>query len=423
MVLNRRNDVMHPSCKILAALPLAAACGLESQGEPSGGVILAATAAVRGVAVVGSDFASSTISLLGVDGRPESASFISSASTDPGLSAALGGDVVLPTTTLTGDEMVLIDRFPTAILTWVSLSTAQVRAQLSVATGYASNPHDYVPYSASKAFVPRFEPNLMPGAEPFDGGSDVLVVDPRTPAIVDRIDIAPAFAGVPGSIYARPDRALMAGGKLQVLAVGSSADFTASADSRLVTIDPESHAIESTLIFTGLDGCGSAEPSPDGSVLAVACTGIAGADPAAGFADSGVVLVSVPERVELARWTSASLGVGQINNLAWLDADHLGILTFGRFNADGTAAEASDEARTLSLATGELSPPWLTAGPFSLGDIACSLGDAACLLADAETDGGVVHSLSIAADGAVTLTGASPPDTVTGLPPRSLGMF
>lgn len=407
----------------LAAIPLALACGVESQGGSSGGVDLE-RAATRGFAVIGSDFASSTVSLLGVDGSVQSASFISSASQAPGLSAALGGDLVLPTATLVGDDLVLIDRIPAAILTWVDLSSAQVRAQLSVATGYASNPHDYVPYSESKAFVPRFEPNLMSGREPFDGGSDVLVVDPQAASIVDRIDMAPAFADAPAGIYARPDRAFMAGGKLRVLAVGLSADFTASADSRLITIDPLTHTIESTLVFAGLKGCGSGEPSPDGRTLAVACNGVAGADPASGFPDSGVVLVDLVEPpTELGRWTAAALAVGQINNLAWLDAEHLALLTFGRFNADGTAAEASDEARTLDVAAGTISAPWLEAGPFSLGDIACSLADATCLLADAETDGGLVHTLDVGAGGELTLAGALAPDTVTGLPPRSFGTF
>ena len=413
---------MHHHYTLLLA-SLAVACGVESQGNPNGGVDLE-PAGTRGFAVVGSDFSSSIVSLLGLDGSVQSASFISSASSDPGLSSALGGDLVLPTTTLAGDELVLIDRFPASILTWVELSTARVRAQLSVATGYASNPHDYVPFSPSKAFVPRFEPNLMSGSEPFDGGSDVLVIDPQTASIVDRIDLASAFAGAPAGVYARPDRAFMAGGKLRVLAVGLSADFTTSADSRVVTIDPVTHAIEHTLVLPGLNGCGSGEVSLDDDRLAIACTGIAGADPASGFADSGVVLVSLADPpAEIERWTAARLAIGQINNLAWLDAEHLAVLTFGRFNADGTAPEASDEARTLDVAAGTISAPWLDAGPFGLGDIACALESATCLLADAETDGGLVHLLAVDANGEVTLAGALTPDTVTGLPPRWFGSF
>ncbi|HTV19266.1 MAG TPA: hypothetical protein VMG12_11360 [Polyangiaceae bacterium] len=404
---------------------LVVACGVESQGESSGGLYLEDSAGpVRGFAVVGGDFSSTTISLLGVDGQVQSSSFISSASTDPGLSAALGGDVVLPSTTQRGGELVLLDRLPGSVLTWVAIETAEVRAQLSVATGFSSNPHDYVPFSPTQAFVPRFEPNLMGGAEPFDGGNDVLVVNPATLTIDDRIDLMPALAGEAAGFYPRAERALMAGGKLRVLAVGLNADFTDSADSRLITIDPMTHAIDSVLVLAGLKACSSLRPSPDGSALAIACNGAFGTDPALGFPDSGVVLVDVAdEPVESARFTADTLGVGPINQAAWLDDTHLALLTFGRFSADGTLAEADDEARTLDLDAGAASEPWLTTGPFSLGDVACALDAGACLVADAETDGGVVHTLVVGAAGEVMLTGSVKPDVATGLPPRSLGTF
>lgn len=416
---------MRQCWKVVAASALAAACGVESPGAAGEGLANDAEAgAERGFAVVGGDFTSTAISLLGVDGEVRVSPFISSASTDPGLSAALGGDVVLPSTPQRGDELVLIDRLPASVLTWVELATGAVRAQLSVATGFSSNPHDYVPFSPDTAFVPRFEPNLRSGAEPFDGGNDVLVIDPSSATITGRIDLMPALAGEPAGYYPRAERALIAGGKLRVLAVGLDADFTDSLDSRLITIDPVSHALESVLVFEGMKACSSARPSPDGSVLAVACNGAFGAASSGGFEDSGVVLVSVAdEPVERERWTAAALGVGAINLAAWLDDTHLALVTFGRFSADGTAAEADDEARTLDLDAGTISEPWLRAGPFSLGDVACSLEAGACLVADAEADGGVVHTLAIGPAGGVTLTGRAKPDPLTGLPPRALGAF
>jgi hypothetical protein len=411
---------------------MAAGCGVESAAEPSGGVDLeeagagvsgAESTPIRGFAVVGSDFTSSSISLLSLGGEVVSASLISSASSNPGLSAALGGDLALSSTTLTGSELLVIDRFPSAVLSWVDLQTAQVRAQLSVATGYSSNPHDYVPFSATKAFVPRFEPNLMSGLEDFDAGSDVLIVNPTTARVEGRIDLTGAFAGEAPGIYPRPDRALIAGGKLRVLAVGLSADFTAIADSRLITIDPETNAIEEVLILDGMTSCGSAALSPNGTELAIACGGDASQDPAQGFPDSGVVLVNVADEfLEARRWTSSQLGVGQVNRLAWTNADQVALLTFGRFNADFSAAEASDEGRTLNIRDGEVSDPWLSAGPFNLGDIACTLGNV-CLVADAEAEGGVVHRLSIGPQGELRVEGRVKPDAASGLPPRSIGTY
>jgi hypothetical protein len=402
-----------------------AGCGVDDQTAVSGGVDLADSGgALRGFAVVNGDFTSSSISLVSPQGEMQSAAFLSSASSAPGLSAALGGDLALPTSAVGGDELVIIDRFPAAVLSWVNLETAAVRAQLSVATGYVSNPHDYVRFSASKAFVPRFEPNLMSGVEPFDAGNDVLVIDPTSAVVVDRIDLTPAFADAPAGFYPRADRAVLAGGRLRVLAVGLNADFTEHVPSRLVSIDPETNAIEDVLVFDGMNGCGSIAAAPDGSELAIACGGAYGQAPSDGFADSGVVIVQVAdEPAEVARWTARELGVGPVNRFAWLDGDRLALLTFGRFDADGAAVEADDEARTLDLRGGAVSAPWLTGGPFSLGDIACSLLDGVCLVADAETDGGVLQRFALGPDGALQATGTLRSDAASGLPPRAIGLF
>lgn len=409
----------------LVTVALGAGCGVEDRTAVSGGVDLQGSAgALRGFAVVNGDFTSSSISLISPQGEMQSAAFLSSASRAPGLSAALGGDLTLPSSAVGGDELVVIDRFPAAVLSWVNLETTEVRAQLSVATGYVSNPHDYVRFSASKAFVPRFEPNLMSGVEPFDAGNDVLVVDPTSATVVDRIDLTPAFADAPAGFYPRADRALLAGGRLRVLAVGLNADFTEHVASRLISIDPETNAIEDVLVFDGMNGCGNLAAAPDGGELAIACGGAYGQAPASGFPDSGIIVVQVAdEPVELARWTARELGVGPVNRFAWVDAERLALLTFGRFDAEGSAIESDDEARTLSLRDGAISPPWLRGGPFSLGDIACSLLDGVCLVADAETDGGVLHRLGLDADGALRVTGTLQPDAASGLPPRTIGVF
>jgi hypothetical protein len=403
----------------------ASGCGVDDQTAVSGGVDLVdGERALRGFAVVNADFTSSSISLLDARGEMQSAAFLSSASSAPGLSAALGGDLALPSGPSGGDELVIIDRFPAAVLTWVNLETAAVRAQLSVATGYVSNPHDYVLFSASKAFVPRFEPNLMSGEEPFDAGNDVLVVDPTSATIVDRIDLTPAFADAPAGFYPRADRALLAGGRLRVLAVGLNADFSEHVDSRLISIDPETNAIDDVLVFDGMNGCGSVAASPDGSELAIACGGAYGQNPADGFPDSGVIVVRVADTpLEVERWTARELGVGPVNRFAWVDDDRLALLTFGRFGAEDARVEASDEARTLDVRDGTVSSPWLSGGPFSLGDIGCSLADGVCLVADAETDGGVLHQLALDPDATLRITGSVKPDSASGLPPRSIGVF
>lgn len=410
---------------ILGLCLQAAGCGVDSESNDTGGIDPGSSPApVRGFAVVNSDYDSASVSLLSPSGEVLSASFISSASADPGLSAALSGDLVLPTTTVTGPELVLVDRLPGSVITWVNLETATVRAQLSVATGFTSNPHEYVPYSATKAFVTRFEVNLASGAEEYDQGDDVLVVDPERAAITARIDLGPAMAGEPAGFFATPDRALMAGGKLRVLALGFNDDLSERVASRLITIDPESHAIEHVLVFEGMNSCGGLALSPDGTELAVACNGAFGTDPAEGFPDSGVLVVALgDEPVETARWTSPELGITQVNNLEWVGRDHVALVTYGRYNEDRSAVVAKDGARTLDVRAGTITEPWLESRPFRLGELACSLSHQTCLLADAETDGGVVQILHVDDAGTVTSGGSVKPDAGSGLPPRYLGTY
>jgi len=435
-MLERRNDI-NMKTKLISILFAAsaslAACGVDSEGDSTGGVDLGGAGGeggeggdeepIRGFAVVGSDYTSTNVSLLSVTGEVESASFISSASREPGLSAALSGDASLSGTTLSGDELVVIDR-SLAVLTWVNLRTAEVRAQLSVATGFGSNPQDYVPYTDTKAFVTRYEPNLADGEEPFDGGDDVLIVDPSAPEIVGRIDLTPALDGEPDGFHPRAGRAFLAGGKLRVLALGFNTDFTDSLAPRLITIDPDTHAIEDVLVFEGMTSCGSAALSPDGEEIAIGCSGAYGQDPALGFPDSGVLVVAVDDAPqEIARWTSDALEIDQVGSLAWLDGDHLAVLTSGRLSADFTETEANDAARTLNVRDGSVSAPWLETMPFNLADVTCSLKESICLVADGETDGGVVQKLSVGASGDVTVIGSVKPAPEIGLPPRSFGTY
>jgi hypothetical protein len=83
---------------------------------------------------VHSDYQSTNVSLLGLDGRALSPLLVSSASASTALSTPLSGDVVLPTMPQAGSELLLLDRFPAAVLTWVDLRTGVPTGQLSVAT-------------------------------------------------------------------------------------------------------------------------------------------------------------------------------------------------------------------------------------------------------------------------------------------------
>ena len=175
----------------VCAIALAVAtmgCNAPLPPGSTGGIDTELGACGRGLVVVQSDYQSTNASLLGLGGQVLSSSFISSATESAELAAPLSGDVVVPTTPAFGAEIVLIDRYPASVLTWVRVEDATVRGQLNVGTGFASNPQDYLLVGDDKAYLSRNERNSQPGAEPFDLGSDLLVIDPGALAITRRID-------------------------------------------------------------------------------------------------------------------------------------------------------------------------------------------------------------------------------------------
>jgi len=128
--------------------------------------------------VVCSDFLSSAVALVDPTGTELRAPvLIHSGSRPPQLQTALSGDVVLPTVPPPDGAVLLIDRYPNSVLTFVNPSSAAVERQVSVATGFASNPHDVIVQADGRLLVTRYEPNPTP--ERLDGldlGDDVLVL-------------------------------------------------------------------------------------------------------------------------------------------------------------------------------------------------------------------------------------------------------
>src|SRR5262249_49627102 len=153
-----------------------------------------AVACDKALVVASSDYTSTNVSLLSPAGSILSEILISSGSTTTGLSTALSGDVILPLAAPPSGRVVLLP--PSAsVLTWVDPTTAAVTAQLSVRTGFLSNPYDYLEVAPDKAYVTRFESNPQPGKEAFDGGGDVLVIDPQSFALRGRVDLSSSDDG------------------------------------------------------------------------------------------------------------------------------------------------------------------------------------------------------------------------------------
>ncbi|HEX2881352.1 MAG TPA: hypothetical protein VHO25_17610 [Polyangiaceae bacterium] len=379
----------------------------------------------QGVLVINTDYKSTSVSALDFAGDLLTQNLISTSSASTGLSVALSGDVGLPSGSTPDRETVLIDRYPAAVLSWVNLDTAQVRAQLSVATGFSSNPHDYVAVSRRKAYVPRYNPNLGSGEQPFDTGHDVLIVDPASARITGSVDLMPAITDEATGLYARADRAVIIDGLLRVLVSVFNTAYSRPGDSRLVSIDPDTDRIVAVHRIAGLTSCSNFAFAPDGTELAVACNGFFRQAAATGFPDSAIVRLTFDgvEVTELARYPTTELGGNQVGVLSYADQDHLVFTTLGR-RASPLSVAAPDTLRVFDVTTNQVSAPILQTQrvPLSLGDVLCVPSENSCFVADAETLGGVVHRFELD-DGMPISERLISVDTATGLPPRYLGRF
>lgn len=376
------------------------------------------TDAEQGLVVLETDYDSSNVGLIGEDGTVLSPSVVSSGSGAPGLSALLSGDVVLPGPVSRG-RIVVIDR-GSAVLSWVDPSTARVSAQLSVGTGFYSNPQDYAEASPHRAYVPRLAGNPNAGQEPFDGGNDVLVIDPAAPRITGRIELMPAMKGADPKYLPRANRVVVAGGQLYVLLSGYAEDFCdTSPESRLARIDPATNQIDDVLVLDGLHGCTAMALSPDGGTLAVNCSGFERCgDPV--LAESAVALVSLSPSPALgSRFGAAELGQGALAfGVAWATDHTLLVSSFGR-QADANGPARPDSLMELDTVSGS-HRVLLTSEAFALGQVRCVPGSV-CFAADAGR--GILDRFGVDGSGHLGAAEPVPTGSGTGLPPRYLGWF
>jgi hypothetical protein len=241
---------------------------------------------LTGLAVINDNYTAmaSSLSVLGAAGGVTHADCLDSATGGGGTgSSALSSDVTLPSQPQRGGDIVVIDRGHTA-LTFVDPATCAVDRQISVAGGFPrANPHDVVIISDTKAYVTRYEKNLV-ATTPAATGDDVLIIDPRDGSALGRIDLASYAAQVSGSgatVQARPDRAVIAAGKVVVTLNNQDANFAVFGEGRLVVIDPATDAVLEALPLTGLTDCEALAVVPGSPTVLVTCGGAyTDADPA-----------------------------------------------------------------------------------------------------------------------------------------------
>jgi len=402
---------------LLSTLPaVIGACNVPDPPAPTGGVHVSMGPCGRGVVVVESDYASTNVALAGFDGTVLSSSIVSSGTRSPGLSMALSGDVVAASARPASDFVVLIDRYPNAVLTWLDPETAEVRGQLSVATGFASNPHDYLEIGGGRAYVSRYESNPSPGREPWDGGGDLLVVSLWPPAIVGRVDLARPDDG---PWLPRPDRMLLFGQHALVLLQRFDESFSSAGDGRIVGVSLAGDTVDWMVDMPGLASCGAMVLSPSRDRLAVACSGVF-QDQAGQIDKSGVVLLdmtTIPPQPLRRYGVALDLGAPLAPAIGYLDDTHLVGVAYGDL-----VANRGDQVYSLDLSSGVVDVLSRSSQAFVLGDIRCaSACGAPCLLADAERM--ALRRFALGATGAVDELPAALVNDAIGLPPRTLGIF
>jgi len=375
--------------------------------------------------VVQSDYQSSNVSLIDFGGRVLSESLISSRTASSGFGVRLSGDVVAPSSAQNGPEIALIDRYPAGVLRFVELATARVTAELSVATGFRANPQDYLTLGPARAYVARYEANPNSGREDWDGGGDVLVVDPSAPAITGRIDLSAALADESSRFSPHPARLLGVSDRIFALLAAYADDYSSAAESRLVELDPETDTLRSTLVLDGLRGCTALAVSPDERTLAVACTGDDLRSPQPKLEGSGLALVDIEaaprlmQRFEASQLASAPLGFG----VSYAAPERLLFSTLGRFDDSGQPA-AQDALLLLHTDSGVVEELLQSAGePFTLGSARCTATCGLCFAADAKRSGGSVLRFAVDSAGDLTAPSEIRVETRVGLPPRYLGVF
>jgi len=373
--------------------------------------------------VVNSDYQSSSVAIVGYAGEVLAGSIVSSASETTGLSVPLSKDVVLPTTRTTGGDILLIDR-EQAVLTVLDPVNAVVRQQIKVGTGFGSNPQDVIEVGGGTLYVSRYGSNATAGSEPFDEGSDVLVVDGASGAIEGRIDLSTAMEGAPEVIFPNPSRMVAGEGRVFLLLSAFSKDFSTSDDGRVAVVDTGMNEIVSVAVIDGMRGCLALAIAPGGERLAVGCSGTFAASSTPSLEDSGVVVLKIGEGgalSEVQRFSAQDLGGDPISSsLSFASDSTILLATFGRVD-DSFAQARPDRLLALDLESGttrELARTQET--PFSIGEIHCQPACGVCFAADAEKLGVLRLPIEIGALGEPEIITI---DDGIGLPPRSLGAY
>jgi hypothetical protein len=382
---------------ILSLAPAAALAvlGCRTSEVPT----MTATTQTTGLAVINSDYSTSSLSLI----DPATHAVVHDACVDSNtlpatLSLALSGDVALPSHRQIGGDVLLIDDVNNA-LTWVDPQTCKIRHQISIANFKAFS-HDVISVSATKAYVTRFGTNPAPSADPMSLGDDILIINPSSspqPTIVGRIDMAPYAAPVAGApIEARPDRGILIGDKVYVTLGSQTSDYSATGVGRIVEIDTTTDQVSGMIDIPSLAGCQRMEYVAAAQLLYEACGGsYSTADVSQ---TSGIARIDFSGAAPMVKDTLPATWLGtQPLNFSWvapISDTQVWTATLGAFDMTTKAQIAPDTIWSLDPVS-ETSMKSIEGGPYNLGRAAFQTTPPTLFVPDADMAHPLVHVLDL----------------------------
>jgi hypothetical protein len=371
--------------------------------------------AMTGLAVVNSDFSTTSLSILDATGALVRADCVDSATGANGsVTSTISGDAVLPSQPQLGGDVIIVDRGNVA-LTFVDAASCTIVHQVPV-PGPRTNPHDVVMLTPHKAYVTRYDLNRV-ATDPTQAGNDIAVVDPTTGTLTSRIDLDAYASSVAGAtVLARPDRALLVEGQVIVSLSEIDQGFTTYGEGKVVVVDPATDTVTAAVALTGLADCEGMTYVDAQKTLLVACGG-----PYAGTtSESGIAVVDLGVSPPvLTRVIPSSAFDGRPLSFAWalalpptgggtrafaVTTDPKDVQPDALFAFDYVAATASKLA---------------TSGPYTLGMPAGLPGLLLMPNSTARTPRIDLYDVT----GTPTATTTFTSDPVTGLPPQEIAPY
>ena len=387
---------------------------VDALGNEAGGGV-----AVKGIVVVNSDYQSSSISFLDRDGNLVKDGCLTSGSGSQGYTLTLSGDVVLPSRQPSGGEVVVIDR-TNAALTWLDSATCAPLRQLAVGTGFASNPHDLVMLTPTKAYVSRYGENAKatPPADDFDDGDDLLIIDPSQPKILGRIDLK-SYAPAGVNILPLADRAILIEGKVYLSLNGIASDWTAYGTGRIVMVDPTTDKVVGMIDIPGAKDCGALDYLAAEQKLVVACQGSTGAQGADTSALVAIDLSVTPPAV-VAQVSAAAAGGSAFSysSIAALSGSNVFGVALGNFGAP-----PPDQLWSVSFAGTSPVKVFASTEGFALGALLADVEKGRIVVADGPTTSAALVRIFDLVAGTFSTAKTTDADPSHHLPPRALAWY